>query len=52
MELTMQERKQLIRIRVQRHPLNAILWAILRQVMTPHANSRRAEFQGLPPKLA
>jgi len=35
MELTMQERKKLIRIRGQRHPSNTTLWAILRQVMTP-----------------
>jgi len=31
----MQERKKLMRIRVQRHPLNTTPWAILRQVMTP-----------------
>jgi hypothetical protein len=65
MELTMQERKKLIRARVQRHLQNAILCTSFRHVISArfvlledaslwysYAKSHRTKCRGLPPKPA
>jgi hypothetical protein len=64
-KLRMQERKKLMRARMQRHLQNAILCTSFRYAISArlvlledaslrysHANSRRAEFEGLRPRPA
>jgi len=41
LSFTMQERKKFIRILVQKHSSNTILWAIPGQVVNPYADSPR-----------